>query len=105
MKANVNQLMMQFLARNNFYVMIDDHSEDSTYVDSPSAWPGMWAALVKDIVADPRTANRVFVDLINEPDHANFNWQTVRFFVLLSVRWSQRMVLSVCLDPCTAMPY
>lgn len=58
--------------------MIDDHSEDSSYVDSPSQWPGMWAALVKDIVADRYTANRVFVDLINEPDHANYNWQSVR---------------------------
>ena len=83
---------MQFLARNNFYVMIDDHSEDSTYVDNPSAWPGMWAALVKDIVADSHTANRVFVDLMNEPDHANFDWQSVRFLVLVWVLLSQKLI-------------
>ena len=58
--------------------MIDDHSEDATVVNNPGAWPGLWASLVKDIVADTPSANRVFVDLLNEPDHAAFTWQTVR---------------------------
>ena len=67
----------QFLARNNFYVMIDDHSEDATVQTNPGGWPQMWASLVKDIVADSYTSTRVFVDLLNEPDHASFNWGSV----------------------------
>ena len=49
-------------------------SEDTTIVTNPSAWPGLWANLVKDVIADPFTKNRVMVDLMNEPDALKLDW-------------------------------
>ena len=67
----------QFLTRNNFYVLIDDHSEDPTVQNDPNQWVQYWAQLMTDITADPTSRNRVMVDLLNEPDHASYKWDTV----------------------------
>ena len=70
---------MQFLAYNNFYVLIDDHSEDPTVQNDPNQWVLYWSQLMTDVQKDPRTRNRVMVDLLNEPDHAGYNWDQVGF--------------------------
>ena len=70
---------LQFLARNNFYILIDDHSEDPTVQNDPNLWVQYWTQLMTDITADPISRNRVMVDILNEPDHASYKWDTVCF--------------------------
>ncbi len=69
--------LLQFLTRNNFYVLIDDHSEDPTVQNDPNLWVQYWVQLMTDITADPVSRNRVMVDPLNEPDHAGYNWGNV----------------------------
>lgn len=69
--------LLQFLVRNNFYVLIDDHSEDPTVKNDPNTWVTYWAQLMTDIQADPTSRNRVMVDPLNEPDHASLKWDQV----------------------------
>ncbi|KAK9787370.1 hypothetical protein WJX73_004527 [Symbiochloris irregularis] len=65
--------VLQFLARNNFYMLIDDHSEDNTWQDQ-TTWENQYAQLLTDIAMDEPTAQRVIVDILNEPDHAKLVW-------------------------------
>jgi hypothetical protein len=61
--------VVRTLAANGFYVLIDDHlSFDATAATNPAQWVAYWAQLLRDIVADPVSAGRVMVDLLNEPD-------------------------------------
>ena len=61
--------VVRTLAANGFYVLIDDHlSFDATAATNPAQWVAYWAQLLRDLVADPVTAGRVMVDLLNEPD-------------------------------------
>lgn len=69
---------MQFLARNNFYILIDDHSEDPTVQNDPNTWVQYWTQLMTDICSDGPSCNRVMVDILNEPDHAGYNWAQVQ---------------------------
>ena len=69
--------VMQFLARNNFYILIDDHSEDPTVQNNPNQWVQYWVQLMTDITSDGPSKLRVMVDLLNEPDHASYTWSTV----------------------------
>ena len=41
---------------------------DTTAVEDPEGWVGLWARLVNDIAADPLSAAMTAVDLLNEPD-------------------------------------
>ena len=68
----------QFMVRNNFYVLIDNHFEDTTIVTNPEQWVSYWKGLMTDVAADPVSVNRVLVDLYNEPDSHAFTWTTVR---------------------------
>ena len=77
--------LLQFLTRNNFYVLIDDHSEDPTVQNDPNLWVQYWVQLMTDITADPVSRNRVMVDPLNEPDHAGYNWGNVGSDVLLNI--------------------
>ena len=70
----------QFLVRNNFYVLIDDHSEDPS-VQNPSQWVQYYTQLMTDITADVPSRNRVMVDILNEPDHAGLGWTQVTLLV------------------------
>ncbi|KAK9811067.1 hypothetical protein WJX73_010697 [Symbiochloris irregularis] len=70
--------IVQFMAYNNFYVLIDDHSEDSTVKYNTGQWPSLWASLVKDLVADPKVANRLMVDILNEPDSFSYTWNDLK---------------------------
>ena len=76
-------VMLQFLVRNGFYLILDNHTEDPTLTQSMSTWVKYWVQLMTDVVADPTSAQRVMVDLINEPDHAGLNWTTVHHKLLL----------------------
>ncbi len=61
--------VVRALAANGFYVLIDDHlSFDATAATNPAQWVAYWVQLLRDIVADPVSAGRVMVDLLNEPD-------------------------------------
>ena len=84
---------VQFLAYNNFYVLIDDHSEDPTVQNDPNQWVLYWSQLMTDIQKDPRTRNRVMVDLLNEPDHASYSWAQVGFLRLTSL-WDDTFFLT-----------
>ena len=59
-------------------MLIDNHSEDPTALNDPNLWVQYWAQLMLDITADPTSRNRVMVDILNEPDHAGYNWDQVR---------------------------
>lgn len=52
-------------------------SEDPTFKTNPGTWPSLWGTIMKDIAADTPSRNRVFVDLLNEPDHAGLTWNDV----------------------------
>ena len=61
--------MIRFFVRNNFYVLIDNHLNlDSTAIDNPTNWVALWKQLMTDVVADEASAQRVMVDILNEPD-------------------------------------
>ena len=68
---------MQFCVRNNFYVIIDDHSEDPTFQTSPSEWVQYYVQLMTDVTSDTKSQQMVLVDILNEPDHASLNWDQV----------------------------
>ena len=70
--------LLQLLVRNDMYVIIDDHSQDSLpLADHPDLWLELWTQLLTDIIADPESQQRVLIDVLNEPDHAGLSWQTV----------------------------
>ena len=71
-------LAAQFMARNGFYVLIDNHFEDTTILTNPTQWVDDWSGLMADIVKDSVAAGRVLVDLYNEPDSHGLTWSTVR---------------------------
>lgn len=74
-----NTNAVQFLVRNGFYLILDNHTEDPTLTHAPlSTWVQAWANLTTDIISDIPSKNRVMLDLMNEPDHAGLDWSTVR---------------------------
>ena len=68
---------MQFMARNGFYIIIDNHFEDTTIITNPTGWVNNWSGMMADIVKDSVSAGRVLVDLFNEPDSKGLTWSTV----------------------------
>ena len=61
--------VIRFLVRNHFYVILDNQLNiDSTALDDPVRWVGLWEQLLADVVADPVSKARVMVDILNEPD-------------------------------------
>ena len=69
---------MQFLARNGFFVIIDNHSEDSTAETDPDLWVSLYTQLITEIAVDPASQQRVLVDILNAPGRAGLDWQTVK---------------------------
>lgn len=68
---------VQFMARNGFYIIIDNHFEDTTIITNPTGWVNNWSGMMADIVKDSVSAGRVLVDLFNEPDSKGLTWSTV----------------------------
>ena len=66
------------MVRNNFYVILDNHFEDTTIGTNPPQWLDYWAGLMTDVTKDTVSTARVLVDLYNEPDAHGFTWSTVR---------------------------
>jgi aryl-phospho-beta-D-glucosidase BglC (GH1 family) len=69
--------VVQFYARNGFYVLIDDHlREDQTVLDKGTAdWVARWVALVTALAADPTTYSRLMIDVLNEPENFGIRWE------------------------------
>ena len=59
------------------FVIIDNHSEDDSYLTDTATWTTTYAELVSKLVADPATQQRLIVDIINEPDDHNVEWPAV----------------------------
>ena len=93
--------LVQFLVRNDFYVIIDNHFEDTTITSSPSQWVTNWSGIMADIIKDAPSTARVLVDLYNEPDAHGFTWSTVShlFSFRSSLGWSPHTQLSVACCP------
>ncbi len=68
--------VVQYLARNGFYVIIDDHTEDAT-VNDKSKWVSTWSDIVTRISKDNVAAKRLIVDILNEPDARGWGWNTM----------------------------
>lgn len=69
---------VQYLARNGFFVIIDNHFEDPTVETDPDLWREQWVDIVSRISVDPVAAGRLLVDILNEPDGRGFGWDIVR---------------------------
>ena len=69
--------VVSYLARNNFFVIIDDHSSDPTVNTNQTLWLQLWTDLVTRISADPIAAGRLIIDILNEPDSRNFGWDVM----------------------------
>lgn len=69
--------VIDFFARNGFYVLIDDHTEDPTIGSSGvTAWANNWKSLATTITSNMQASSsgRVMYDLLNEPDARGYNW-------------------------------
>jgi hypothetical protein len=69
--------VVSYLARNNFFVIIDNHSSDPTVNQNATLWVHKWTDLVTRISADPIAAGRLIVDILNEPDSRNMGWDVM----------------------------
>lgn len=67
--------VINFFARNGFYVLIDDHTEDSTVLNGTNQWVQDWVKLVTAISQDPISKSMLMVDLLNEPDSKGIRWE------------------------------
>ena len=68
--------VINFFAKNGFYVLIDNHSEDNSMTSNQVAWTANWKSLATTIKNGMPVAssNRVMYDLRNEPDAVGYNW-------------------------------
>ena len=67
--------IVRYLARNNFYVVLDSQTNvDTTIVDDPQKWVQLWTKLATDLNSDGVTTNRVLFDVANEADSQMFLW-------------------------------
>eukprot|EP00890_Picochlorum_soloecismus_P002424 jgi/Picsp_1/3182/NSC_06022-R1_glycoside hydrolase len=73
--------VVNFLAKNGFYVMISDHlkQDRGMAVEDAETWAQEWASLVSDLsLSDPAVHSRLIVDILNEPDaHGMSSWDEV----------------------------
>lgn len=67
--------VINFFANNGFYVLIDDHTEDSTVLNGTSQWVQYWVNLVTAIAKDPVSSKMLMIDLLNEPDSKGIRWE------------------------------
>lgn len=68
--------VINFFAKNGFYVLIDNHSEDNSMTSNQAAWIANWKSLSSTINngMPVTSSNRVMYDLRNEPDAVGYNW-------------------------------
>jgi hypothetical protein len=66
--------VVNFFARNGFYVLIDDHTEDQTVLNGTSQWVQYWVNLVTAISQDPISQKMLMIDILNEPDSKGIRW-------------------------------
>lgn len=71
--------IIDFFARNGFYVLIDDHlREDQTILNSGvSSWANQWKDLATRIKngMPASSSSKVMFDLLNEPDNFGIRWE------------------------------
>ena len=80
--------VVNYLARNGFIVIIDDHYEDPTVENSRDQFIANWVDLVTRLSSDPATKEHLIVDILNEPDSRRWGWDVMG--VSKQVRQSQR---------------
>ena len=69
--------VVNYLAHNGFYVIIDDHSEDPTVADSKTEFVTKWVDIVTRLSQDPVTREHLIVDILNEPDGRGWGWDVM----------------------------
>lgn len=68
--------VMNFFARNGFYIMVDNHLNlDNTAIDDPDSWVDYWKQLATGITADPIASSYTMYDILNEPDSKDLRWE------------------------------
>lgn len=68
--------VVNFFARNGFYVLIDNHlREDQTVLQNQQQWVQDWVNLVSAISQDPISKDRIMIDILNEPDNFGIRWE------------------------------
>jgi hypothetical protein len=67
--------VINFFAKNGFYVLIDNHTEDPTVLQSATTWQQDWVSLYTAICQDPVSKKMVMLDLLNEPDGRGIVWE------------------------------
>lgn len=68
--------VIDFFARNGFYVLIDNHTEDNSMTSNQTTWINNWKSLASNIVTNLPTSSsqRIMYDIRNEPDAVGYNW-------------------------------
>lgn len=71
--------VIDFFAKNGFYVLIDDHREDATITTNQDKWVSDWKSLAQKINSSMSSSSSqmVMYDLLNEPDGFSLNWSTM----------------------------
>lgn len=68
--------VINFFAKNGFYVLIDNHlREDQTVLHNPQQWVQYWVQLVNAISQDSISREKLMIDLLNEPDNYGIRWE------------------------------
>lgn len=68
--------VVNFFAKNGFYVLIDNHlREDQTALEDQQKWVEQWVILATAIAQDPIAKEQVMFDLLNEPDNFGIRWE------------------------------
>ena len=68
--------VINFFAKNGFYVLIDNHlREDQTVLENSETWVQNWVKLLTAILQDPISKDKIMLDLLNEPDHFGIRWE------------------------------
>lgn len=68
--------VINFFAKNGFYVLIDNHTEDNSIVTNQTTWVANWKILASNIINGmPASSSKlVMYDLRNEPDAIGYDW-------------------------------
>lgn len=68
--------VIDFFARNGFYVLVDNHTEDNSMTSNSTQWTTNWKNLAASIQNGmPASSSlKVMYDIRNEPDAVGYNW-------------------------------